>query len=364
MIRIPKNANIWLPGLVANRLGALSRPRPKRVWFMIGDHYEPLWKGADEKTGAERVAAWKRHWPEIADRNRDSAGRPAKYSFFFAQEEYRPQFLDPLAEMAEKGVGDVEIHIHHDGEGQQNFVDRMSGFIEVLTQRHGLLHHRNGKPAFGFIHGNWALDNSRPDGRWCGLNNEIDLLLQLGCYADFTEPSAPNGTQVHMINSIYWAKDDPHAPKSHDRGTLFTPGSPDRPDELLMVTGPLGLRFRQHGGQRAWVPRLDSGEVACYDPPTARRIGLWLDMAPRVGDDAFVKVFTHGAQERHMSVLLHGLLDQLYGGLVQETRRRGQEIYFASAWEIRQALEALRTGACPVQSAIHREEVPTPRVGN
>ena len=37
---------------------------------------------------------------------------------------------------------------------------------------------------FGFIHGNWCLDNSRADGRWCGLNNELILLRELGCYAD------------------------------------------------------------------------------------------------------------------------------------------------------------------------------------
>ena len=33
---------------------------------------------------------------------------------------------------------------------------------------------------------------SLPDGRWCGLNNELILLRDLGCYADFTLPSAPS----------------------------------------------------------------------------------------------------------------------------------------------------------------------------
>lgn len=353
MFRIPRNAHIWLPGLIEGRLQAVRRDRPKRAWVMIGDHYEPLWNGADERTGAARVAVWRRSWPEIAARFSDSAGRAPKYTFFYPQEEYRPQFLEPLAEMTERGIADVEIHIHHDGEGEQNFLDRMSRFIEVLSARHGLLRQWNGRTVFGFIHGNWALDNSRPDGRWCGLNNEITLLVRLGCYADFTEPSAPNGTQVRMINSIYWAEDDPLRPKSHDRGERLTPGSPDRPDALLMVTGPLSLRIRNHGGAHAWVPRLETGELACYDPPTRRRVQLWLNCAPRLGDDVFIKLYAHGAQERHSASLLGGALDNLFSGLVEETRARAMDLYFASAWDIRQAIEALRTGRCPVQAAIH-----------
>ena len=56
-----------------------------------------------------------------------------------------------------------------------------------------------GELRFAFIHGNWSLDNSRPDGRWCGLNNELILLRELGCYADFTLPSAPSDTQACVL---------------------------------------------------------------------------------------------------------------------------------------------------------------------
>lgn len=346
-MRLPKNAHIWLPGLMQSQLQRKFLSPPKRAWLTIADHYEPLWNRVDEQTGAERVKVWRDRWPEIAARFHDSAGRKPKYSFFFPQEEYRPQFLDPLAEMTEQGIGDVEIHIHHDGEGEQNFIDRMSGFVEVLRKRHGLLHTIDGKPVFGFIHGNWALDNSRPDGRWCGLNNELDLLLELGCYADFTEPSAPNGTQVHMVNTIYWAKDDPCCPKSHDYGIPVQAGSPDMPGHLLMITGPLGLRGRSWNAAR-WVPRLDCGEIASYDMPTRARVGLWLDVGPRIGDDVFIKLYTHGTQERHSAALLNGGLQTLFQSAIEETRQRGMQLYFASAWEMRQAVEALRHRQDPV----------------
>ena len=116
-----------------------SRPRARHVWFMIGDHYEPLWNHASPEVALERVQSWRKLWPEIAARHRDSDGRPAQYTFFYAEEEYRPELLDPLAEITALGMGDVEVHIHHDCEGEANFVGPDGGFKEVLSARHGLL---------------------------------------------------------------------------------------------------------------------------------------------------------------------------------------------------------------------------------
>ncbi len=351
-MHLPKNAQIWFPGYVKSLMRSATMPPPARIWVAICDHYEPLCGHADEKTGAERVAVWMEKWPQIAGRFADSAGRHPKYTFFYPQEEYRPQYLDSLAALTERGIGDVEVHIHHDGEGEQNFVDRMSFFTETLIRRHGLLRTRNGKASFGFIHGNWALDNSRPDGRWCGLNNELDLLMKLGCYADFTEPSAPNGTQVHQVNSIYWATDDPARPKSHDRGVCVRAGAAAPPNSLLMITGPLGVRWRRGGGIRGWVPRLDTGEIAGYDMPARERVRLWLRVAPRIGNDVFIKLYTHGAQERNSSALLDSGLPNLFQHLKAEAAERSCEVYFSSAWEMSEAIEAVRLGRSPVASAI------------
>ena len=349
-MRLPRNAQIWLPGYFRSLIrSAASRP-PQRVWVTLADHYEPLCGDADDKTGAARVDAWLREWPQIAERFHDSAARAPKYTFFYPQEEYRPRFLDGLASLTDRGIGDVEIHIHHDGEGEQDFVDRMSSFAETLIVRHGLLRKVDGRPSFGFIHGNWALDNSRPDGRWCGLNNELDLLIKLGCYADFTEPSAPHGTQVHMVNSIYWAQDDPLRPKSHDFGIPLTIGSSRPANSLLMIPGPLAVRYGRGHGLRRFVPRLETGEVAGYDLPSAERVKLWLRIAPRIGDDVFIKLYTHGCQERNYSRLLNGGLADLFRHLETETSRCGLELYYASAWEMSEAVQSARLGLCPIDN--------------
>lgn len=332
---LPRNAQLWLPGYVRNRLAGGRVPAGGRAWVAIADHWEPYGGHASDEVAAGRVAVWVKHWPEIARRHADSTGRPPQYTFYYPQEEYRPQFLDSLAEMKRAGIADVDVHIHHDGEGQQNFVDRMSGFMETLSARHGLLRVSGGRLVFGFIHGNWALDNSRPDGRWCGLNNEITLLRELGCYADFTMPSAGSPTQARTVNTIYWVTDDPLRPRSYDHGVAVKPGSPGTGD-LLMIPGPLGLRWAER-----LVPRLETGELAGYDLPTAYRTERWLDLAPRIGSDIFIKLFTHGAQERHSSaLLLEGGYDRLFTLLPTACRRRGYELRYVSTWEMRQAVGA------------------------
>jgi hypothetical protein len=211
-------------------------------------------------------------------------------------------------------------------------------------RNHGLLHSWNGAPAFGFIHGNWALDNSRPDGRWCGLNNELSILKKLGCYADFTLPSAPSMTQVRTINKIYWATDDPSKPKSHDIGVSLCPGG-GRDGDLLLIPGPLGLRW---ANGRSWKLRLETGELAGYDMPVRGRAPLWFKLAPRIGNDIFVKLFGHGMQEFNSGPLLGGGFDVLFTELRRECEARDWSLFYVSAWEMFQAVEAVRERRDPV----------------
>lgn len=335
--RLTRQTHLWLPGFLATRLKRLGAGPPRRAWLTIADHFEPRWKGADMDTARERVQAWRRRWPEIAAASRDSEGWPPRYTFFYPQEEYAPELLEPLAEMTRDGIADVEIHIHHDGEGEQNFVDRMSGFAQTLRRRHGLLREHEGKLAFGFIHGNWALDNARPDGRWCGLNNEISLLRELGCYADFTMPAVPDPCQAGPVNVIYMATDDPEAPRSHASGAPVVPGSPAEGD-LMLIPGPLAIG-RQKAG--SWKPRIETGELAGHYPPTRERVRLWLAHAPRIGSDVFIKLYAHGAQERHSARLLDGDLTLLLEMVEAECARRGIELRFASAWEMWRAVTGL-----------------------
>ncbi len=340
-MNLPRHAQIWLAPYLKERLRkALRTAKPKRAWVAITDHYEPLGMGASVELALTRVAQWRDKWPRIAeDSPRDAAGQRPQYTFFYPQEEYRKDLLDGIAEIARLGVADVEVHLHHDKEQRDTFVQKVSEFCRRLTGDHGLLRQRDGRTVFGFIHGNWALDNSRPDGRWCGLNGEIALLRDLGCYADFTMPSAPSPTQGRVVNRIYWCTGNANGtPRSFDHGIEATVGGGRRGD-LLMVTGPLGLRF----GERM-LPRLETGEIAGYDLPTPERVRRWFDLAPAIGDDLFLKLYTHGAPEGNLEPLLGGALGNMFHWLKEEADRRGMEIRWATAWQMVQAAEYLMDG--------------------
>ena len=134
-----------------------------------------------------------------------------------------------------------------------------------------------GERRYGFIHGDSALANSR-GGHYCGVNNEIDVLIRTGCYADFTHPSGPV-TSPSLANSIFYAKGNDAVPKSYDVGVSARAGA--RGDGLLIVQGPShpslflsgtsGFLFRL-GGLRIVGDSVFEGEAT-----TSARITMWVN---------------------------------------------------------------------------------------
>ena len=262
----------------------------------IADHFEPGNGGVGTEIANERLRRWVEDYPRLCQEFRDSDGRAPQHTFFYPIEMYDREQLDELARLCRLGLGEVEIHLHHDGDTSDNLERMLLKFRDMLVDRHGLLarHRVTSALAYGFVHGCWALDNSRPDGRWCGVNDEIEILRETGCYADFTLPSAPSPTQTRKINSIYYAVDDPHQPKSHDWGTDVGIGAVPR-DGLMMIQGPLILNWRR----RKWglIPRIENSCLQGNQPPAVDRLDAWLSarvQVPTRPDWYFVKLHTHG----------------------------------------------------------------------
>ncbi len=346
-MKLPRHAELWLWPYLRERMRRRSLAAPKRVWLSITDHYEPLGMEASVETALRRVGQWHDRWPRIAaDAPADASGQLPQYSFFYPQEEYQREVLDSISDIVRLGVGDVEVHLHHDHDSPEAFVEKITEYCKLLTGDHGLLRQQDGRTVFGFIHGNWALDNSRPDGRWCGVNGEIALLSQLGCYADFTMPSLPSPTQGRIVNQIYWCTPNPDKrPRSFDHGIEAETGQ-GRKGDLLMITGPVGMRF----GERL-IPRVETGEIAGYDMPTLERVRLWFDVAPVVGEDLFIKLYTHGAMEFNLDPLLNDGLRNLYHWVAEEAERRGMQFHWATAWQMYSAINAIVRGLEPVANS-------------
>jgi hypothetical protein len=89
---------------------------------------------------------------------------------------------------------------------------------------------------------------------------------------------------------------------------------------------------------------METGELAGYDLPTPSRVRQWFDLAPTIGEDIFLKLYTHGAQDRNREPLLNGGFGSLFHWLAEEADRRGIEIHWATAWQMYQAADALIQG--------------------
>jgi hypothetical protein len=312
----------------------------------LADHYEPKFGRADVTGGRRRIAAWTEHYPRQFRCFRDSDGRSPRHSFFFPYEEYEPEYLDALAGLCRAGFGEVEIHLHHDNDTADGLRDKLLHFKEILASRHGLLARRrdDGEVKYGFIHGNWALCNCRPDGKLCGVNNEIEVLLSTGCYADFTFPSAPDITQPPIINSIYYAADRPGAPCSHEHAVPLD--AKDNGNALLMMQGPLLPDWQR----RKWgiFPGIENGCIQGTQPPSVERLRRWLQarvQVPGRPDWYFVKLHAHGAPEHDHEALLGEPMVKFHEGLAALSRTNPLFRYhYVTAREMVNLIKAAQAG--------------------
>ncbi len=341
-----KNMHLWLGAYLSRRAPAPAAG-PVHVMFCFVDHFEPAGGRPSYEVEVARVKAWRERYAALAARHRDADGRPPVHSFFYPEEEYRPEHLDQLVELCREGYGEIEVHLHHDNDTADGLREKITRFVGILRDRHDAvpMDPATGRPMFGFIHGNWALDNSRCDGRWCGVNNELEVLRELGCYADFTLPSAPSDTQTSKINSIYYATDDPERPKSHDDGVDAAVGRPGSGD-LLIVQGPLGLDWKR----RKWglLPRIENADVRTAQPPSEARVDLWVRQHIHVQgrpDWIFIKVHTHGTQEQDIDTLLGEPADRMFSYLERAYNDGSNYVlHYVSAREVYNIIKAAEAG--------------------
>ena len=359
-----RNIDLWSKKYL-QRLWLIKRKKkqknsePLQVLFTLCDHYEPYWNKVNATEASQRVRNWVEHYQPIAAQHTDCLGNHPRHCFFYPEEEYKRELMDMVAEICRNGFGEVEIHLHHDNDTAENLRHTLLDFKKRLSLDHGLLatNKYSSEIKYGFIHGNWALDNSRPDGRWCGVNNEIDILIETGCYADFTMPSAPDSTQTSTVNSIYYAIDDPDRPKSHDTGMLAQAGM-NTSKGLLCIQGPLALNLKSR--KFGILPRIENACLAHDAPATDDRVKLWMGQWVHVEqrpDVIFVKLHTHGTQEANMDYFFkQNGLNSLFCQLENQCRSIGAELYYVSTRQMYNVVKGFeKLPAAKVQDILEHE---------
>lgn len=303
-----KNMQNWLWNYIRHLSKRSAQVNgPKHVLFCFVDHYEPQWgRNISLEQERARVDRWFNDYPAVAGQFKDADGCFPKHCFYYPEEEYRHEHLAKISDLCYRGFGEIEVHLHHDNDTSDNLRQTLSNFTEMLHREHGAFvrNPETGKLSYSFIHGNWCLNNCRPDGRWCGVNDELIVLKETGCYADFTFPSAPSDTQPAMVNAIYYAKDKPGQPNSHNIGQpVAVNGQPW--GDLMLITGPIGLNWKVR--KKGIFPQIENSDIRTSMPPTPERVDLWVQSDIHVQgrpEWIFVKVHTHGTQEEDMDTLL------------------------------------------------------------
>jgi hypothetical protein len=289
---------------------------------------------------------WTEGYPRLAERHRDSDGVRPQHTWFYPAEDYRAEYLDALSDLCQRDLGEIELHLHHGHDTPASLRRRLEEAV-ALFNRHGALITWGEPPlrTYGFIHGNLALDNSLGDPALCGVNSELEILRETGCYADFSLPTAPARSQTRKVNAIYYALDDPGAPKSHDGGVDAEVGVKP-PDGLLLVQGPLALDWRRR--KFGLLPRIDNAHIGGSSPGTPARVRRWVRQRVHVRgrpEWVVVKVSCHGAEEHNFDPLLGDAGERLYSYLEAQYRDiPGSRLHYVTAREVYNIVKAAEAG--------------------
>jgi hypothetical protein len=334
----------WFPAYAWQR--AIRRAPAGRVHLMVAvaDHFEPGIVPEDGSARASydeqerRLERWGREYPIALNSWRDSEERPFVHTYFYPAEQYDKGLLQRLSSLCREGWGEIETHLHHGTKAPdtaENTRHELRKFRDLIAVEHGGLCYLDGKgsPRYAFIHGNYALANSA-EGRNCGVDSEIQVLSETGCYADFTLPPGPYArTHVRKINSLYECSLPLDRRSAHRSGRDLKCGR--RPKIFpLMIEGPLMLRFARPGGR---LIRVENGNLTSRNPPDLDRLKLWKEAAISVKgrpDWLFIKLQCHGMDPRDYEAMLGGAMRKFLRELIEGAQQRSEALHFVSAREM------------------------------
>lgn len=311
----------------------------KHLIITVANHFEPGWAQSgilDHNTQLKRLREYVEIARVTADLVRDSDGAGFRHTNFYPAEQYDRELLDILAEMQSEGLGEVEVHLHHGvdrPDTSDNLRRQLVEFRDILAERHKCLSHTafDPTPRYAFVHGNLALANSC-GGKFCGVDDEMQILKETGCYADFTLPSAPDRSQVSVINRIYESAGDLTRPRPQDKAIRCRVGG-THPDSPMIITGPLRLGIRN-----VIRPYIEDGALTSALGGDISRLRHWRNANVTIhgrSDWIFVKLYAHGFFDHDQSTSIGDEARRLFSEIVENGEKSGSySTHFVSAREM------------------------------
>lgn len=345
-----KNVTVWMRGYLSDALtGPLIRGsgNPVHIMLCVVDHFEPQHKNASDEHARQRMDFWRNEYPRRMGHLRDSDGVMPQHTWFYPPH-HDHRYLDDILELCKQGCGEIEMHLHHSRmepfpDTAETLRTKILRCMDDYAKRGGIFCLPDGKRTFAFIHGDWSLDNARGD-EFCGVNNELEILQECGCYADFTFPSL-GVAQPAMVNRMYYALDDPLKPKSYNRGQPVKTNNTGNTG-LMMISGILGPRIGRGNGSFGWT--IETSNLDASELPSRRRVDYWVRHAVRLNgkpDWLFIKLHTHGAVDENFSALLGEPALQAYAYMLKRYNdKKNHHLHFVSARQMYNIVKAAEAG--------------------
>jgi hypothetical protein len=338
LIRYP----LWRGGELLNR-AAFGDSAAKHIVFVVANHFEPAWTEngfLNLDTQRRRLDDWHKKARKIGEAVRDADGTKFRHTNFYPAEQYDKGLLDTLAAMEREGLGEVEIHLHHGVEKPdtaENLRKSLVDFRDCLAQEHGCLSYfeNDSLPRYAFVHGNLALANSA-GGKYCGVDNEMQILAETGCYADLTLPSAPDETQVPVINRIYEADGDFTQAAPHRIGTPVRVGR-EISKLPVIINGALVFNWSKRI-KGLPLPKIEDGALTAAQSADLKRFDRWRNANITVAgkpDWIFIKLYCHGFFDHDQDACIGDRAARFFGEIVENGEKTGAyQTHFASAREV------------------------------
>lgn len=342
------------------RLAYASKTLPSYLWqrctrrapsgqvhliIAVADHFEPSSLPGNHAGYAprdvqeQRVEAWCRRYPQAFAEFHDHDGHRFTHTYFYPAEQYDAGLVQQIADLCHSGWGELEIHLHH-GVGDAATAESTRGqiveFRDVLAREHGCLSYEDGSsaPKYAFVHGNFALANSA-GGFGCGVDDEMQILADTGCYVDMTYPTtAFHPAQIAKLNAMYECSRPLQESAPHRHGRDLKAGR--RVSTLpFLIQGPWALDFDRQA--RNGIGRFEDAALTAANPPSLRRLHLWKRAAIQVKgrpEWVFIKLDAHGMYPTDTDTILGADTQHFLRELVSGAGERNETLHFVSAREM------------------------------
>ena len=289
-----KNIHIWLLDYIISNIRNIYLLRSKtrkEVIFLFVDHFELAGK-------KDRLNSWINDYPSVVNGFKDADGVMPQHTWFSAIDLIDENELEAIKPLVDAGYGEVELHWHHSHVSDEVFRNDLKNGLEIFHKYGFMKPYKKGiHSCFSFIHGNWSLNNSRGV-EYCGIDNEIEILKEFGCYADFTFPALFSPAQPKYVNKISYTT-IANVRKSYNKGRTSEVGVKEKESEFMIMQGPLAINL--FDWRHKWHPTIENGDVnGDYTQNSKKRIDCWVRQNIHVKNNPnwiFVKVFCHGAQD-------------------------------------------------------------------